>query len=92
MKLTFDDQALADLENIYRWIAQDCPASAKMVIDRLFSSAAQNVLFLFSQKCLEPFHRRTASTKGRRPPLLTREPIHERSHRLSRPAKVRSAL
>jgi toxin ParE1/3/4 len=38
MKLVFDDQAIADLENIFAWIAQDSPATAKTVIDRLFSS------------------------------------------------------
>jgi len=31
MKLVFDDQALADLENVYHWIAQDSPATAKSV-------------------------------------------------------------
>jgi len=36
MKLVFDDQALADLENIHSWIAQDSPATAKSVVDRLF--------------------------------------------------------
>jgi len=25
MKLVFDDQAIADLENIFGWIAQDSP-------------------------------------------------------------------
>jgi plasmid stabilization system protein ParE len=29
MKLVFDDQAIADLENIFNWIAQDSPAIAK---------------------------------------------------------------
>ncbi|MGJ5181374.1 type II toxin-antitoxin system RelE/ParE family toxin [Bradyrhizobium oligotrophicum] len=38
MKLVFDDQALADIENIYSWISQDSPATAKTVVDRLFSS------------------------------------------------------
>jgi toxin ParE1/3/4 len=36
MKLVFDDQALADLEDIFRWIAQDSPATAKIVGERLF--------------------------------------------------------
>lgn len=36
MKLVFDDRALADLENIFGWIAQDSPATAKKVVDRLF--------------------------------------------------------
>jgi len=38
MKLVFDDQALADIENIFSWISQDSPSAAKTVIDRLFSS------------------------------------------------------
>ncbi|WP_247516316.1 type II toxin-antitoxin system RelE/ParE family toxin [Bradyrhizobium sp. 190] len=38
MKLVFDDQAIADLENIYGWIAQDSPSTARTVTDRLFSS------------------------------------------------------
>jgi toxin ParE1/3/4 len=38
MRLVFDDQAVADLENIYHWISQDSPATAKAVIERLFSS------------------------------------------------------
>jgi toxin ParE1/3/4 len=38
MKLVFDDQAIADLENIFDWIAQDSPATARTVTDRLFSS------------------------------------------------------
>ncbi|WP_407155479.1 type II toxin-antitoxin system RelE/ParE family toxin [Bradyrhizobium sp. STM 3557] len=38
MKLVFDDQALADIENIYSWISQDSPSAAKTVVNRLFSS------------------------------------------------------
>ena len=38
MQLVFDDQAIADLENIFAWIAQDTPATARAVIDRLFAS------------------------------------------------------
>ena len=38
MQLVFDDQAIADLENIFAWIAQESPATARAVIDRLFSS------------------------------------------------------
>jgi toxin ParE1/3/4 len=38
MRLVFDDQAVADLENIYHWISQDSPSTAKVVIERLFSS------------------------------------------------------
>jgi toxin ParE1/3/4 len=37
MNLVFDDQALADLEGIFEWIAKDNPAAAKAVVDRLFS-------------------------------------------------------
>jgi len=35
MKLVFDDQAIADLESIFGWIAQDSPATARTVTDRL---------------------------------------------------------
>lgn len=45
MKLVFDDQALADLENIFHWIAQDSPATAKSVVDRLFSSTELLISF-----------------------------------------------
>ena len=38
MELVFDDQAIADLEGIFNWIAQDSPSAAKKVTDRLFSS------------------------------------------------------
>jgi len=38
MHLVFDDQAITDLENIFAWIAQESPATARVVIDRLFSS------------------------------------------------------
>jgi toxin ParE1/3/4 len=38
MELVFDDQAIADLEGIYNWIAQDSPTAAKSVVGRLFSS------------------------------------------------------
>ena len=38
MKLVFDDQAVADLEGIYHWIAQDSPAAAKRATERRFSS------------------------------------------------------
>jgi len=47
MKLVFDDRALADLEGIYRWIAQDSPASAKAVVDRLFGSIELLISFPF---------------------------------------------
>jgi toxin ParE1/3/4 len=32
MELVFDDQAIADLEGIYNWIAQDSPTAAKSVV------------------------------------------------------------
>jgi toxin ParE1/3/4 len=38
MKLIFDDRALADLEGIYHWIAQDSPRAAKAVVERIFAS------------------------------------------------------
>lgn len=38
MHLVFDDQAITDLENIFSWIAEESPATARTVIDRLFSS------------------------------------------------------
>jgi addiction module RelE/StbE family toxin len=47
MKLIFDDQALADLEDIFAWIAQDSPSTAKTVIDRLFSSSELLISFPF---------------------------------------------
>jgi len=47
MKLVFDDQALADLEDIFGWIAQDSPATAKIVVDRLFSSTELLISFPF---------------------------------------------
>jgi toxin ParE1/3/4 len=47
MKLVFDDQALADLEDIFSWIAQDSPATAKMVVERLFSSTELLISFPF---------------------------------------------
>ena len=45
MKLGFDDRAVADLENIYHWIAQDSPAAARIVVRRLFSSLELLVSF-----------------------------------------------
>ena len=38
MNLVFDDRAVADLEAIYHWIAQDSPSTAKSVVERLFGS------------------------------------------------------
>ena|SRR5580698_6979145 len=45
MKLVFDDDAIVDLENIYSWIAQDSPANAKNVTQRLFKSAELLISF-----------------------------------------------
>lgn len=45
MHLVFDDQAIADLEGIYRWTAQDSLAAAKTVVERLFSSIELLVSF-----------------------------------------------
>jgi toxin ParE1/3/4 len=45
MELVFDDEAIADLENIYSWMAQDSPAAAKKVVQRLFSSAELLISF-----------------------------------------------
>ena len=45
MRLVFDDRAVADLESIYRWIAEDSPATAKVVVRRLFSSLELLVSF-----------------------------------------------
>ena len=47
MRLVFDDQALADLEGIYEWIAKDNPAAARKVVDRLFSSTELLISFPF---------------------------------------------
>jgi len=47
MKLVFDDQALADLESIFDWIARDSRATAKIVVDRLFSSTELLISFPF---------------------------------------------
>lgn len=48
MKLVFDDQALADLSDIFDWIAQDSPATAKIVVDRLFSSTELLISFPYT--------------------------------------------
>ena len=45
MKLVFDDQALADLEGIYNWIAKDNPVAAKVVVERLFESTEHLAAF-----------------------------------------------
>ena len=45
MELVFDDEAIADLENIYSWIAKDSPSAAKNIVQRLFSSAELLISF-----------------------------------------------
>jgi plasmid stabilization system protein ParE len=47
MELVFDDEAIADLENIYSWIATDSPSAAKKLVQRLFSSAELLISFPF---------------------------------------------
>ncbi len=47
MKLVYDDRALADLKNIFDWMAQDSPAAARTVTDRLFSSIELLISFPF---------------------------------------------
>jgi len=47
MELVFDDQAIIDIENIFSWVAQDSPATAKIVTDRLFGSIELLISFPF---------------------------------------------
>ncbi|HTC99881.1 MAG TPA: type II toxin-antitoxin system RelE/ParE family toxin [Bradyrhizobium sp.] len=47
MELVFDDEAIADLENIYSWIATDSPSAAKKIVQRLFGSAELLISFPF---------------------------------------------
>jgi len=47
MELIWDDDALADLEDVFNWIAEDSPAAAKTVVHRLFSSAELLIDFPF---------------------------------------------
>jgi toxin ParE1/3/4 len=47
MELVYDDEALADLEDIFNWMARDSPAAAKTVADRLFSSTELLIDFPF---------------------------------------------
>jgi toxin ParE1/3/4 len=47
MKLVFDDRALADIEDIFNWIAKDNPVAAKAVANRLFSSTELLTSFPF---------------------------------------------
>ncbi len=45
MELVFDDEAIADLENIYGWIAKDSHSAAKNVVRRLLSSTELLISF-----------------------------------------------
>ncbi|NVN84664.1 MAG: type II toxin-antitoxin system RelE/ParE family toxin [Rhodopseudomonas sp.] len=45
MRLVFDDQALDDIDNIFEWIARDSPATARSIVDRLFSSTELLISF-----------------------------------------------
>lgn len=45
MRLVFDERALADLENIFNWIAQENPAAAKTVVERVFESTEHLATF-----------------------------------------------
>jgi len=47
MELVFDDQAIADIENIFNWIAKESPTTAKIVTERLFSSIELLISFPF---------------------------------------------
>jgi len=47
MELVFDDQAVADIENIFNWIARESPATAKRVTERLFGSIELLLSFPF---------------------------------------------
>ena len=48
MELVWDDEALADLEDIFNWVAQESPVAAKTVVDRLFSSTELLIDFPFN--------------------------------------------
>jgi plasmid stabilization system protein ParE len=47
MELVFDDQAVADIENIFNWIARESPATAKRVTERLFGNIELLLSFPF---------------------------------------------
>lgn len=47
MELVFDDQTVADIEDIFNWIARESPATAKRVVERLFGSIELPVSFPF---------------------------------------------
>lgn len=45
MKVLFDERAVEDLEDIYRFIAADDPRTARMVIDRIVASVERLAQF-----------------------------------------------
>lgn len=45
MKIIFDPRAVEDLEHIRFWISQDRPATADVVIERIFESAERLARF-----------------------------------------------
>jgi len=47
MELVFDDHAVADIENIFNWIARESPTTAKRVTERLFGSIELLISFPF---------------------------------------------
>ena len=75
MELVWDDEALADLEDIFNWIAQESPAAAKTVVDRLFSSTELLIDFPFMGHVgREP----TAGSEGRAFAADCRDPLSYR--------------
>jgi toxin ParE1/3/4 len=45
MRLVINDRALADIDNIYKWIEADSPSAAARVIERLFLSIETLLIF-----------------------------------------------
>jgi plasmid stabilization system protein ParE len=45
MKVVFDDNAFADLESIYHFIAADSPVNARAVVDRIVESIGRLGVF-----------------------------------------------
>jgi toxin ParE1/3/4 len=39
MRIVFDDEALDDLQGIFRWVAKDNPGAAARIIARIFDKA-----------------------------------------------------
>ena len=78
MKLIFDDRALADLEDIYHWIAQDSPRAAKAVVERIFASTELLASF--------PYMGRPGRDEGTREWVVPRLPYISRSTKFMRSA------